>query len=64
MPDAARRGLPELGAHLPADDVEAGLDRDLRDPRAHRPEADDSDPLHRHGGGIYPADGSASGGCA
>jgi len=64
VPDAACRGFLQLGADLPADDVEACLDRDLRNPGAHRPEADDSDPLHRHGGGIYPADGSASGGFA
>ena len=62
--DARGRGVAELGTRLAAHDVEPGLDRDLRDPGAHRAEADDPDPLHglplsRHGRGAYTGPASA-----
>ena len=50
VPDAAGCRFPELVAHLPAHDVEACLDRDLRDPGAHRTETDDTDAADVHGG--------------
>ncbi len=53
VPDALGRGLAQLVADLPPDDVEAGLDRDLRDPGPHRPETDDTDPPYVHGRRIY-----------
>jgi hypothetical protein len=43
--DAAARLPSELVGHLAPDRLEARLDRELRNARAHRPEADDSD-LH------------------
>ena len=54
--DPPRGGVGEVCRHLPADDLEAGFDPDLRDSGPHRAEADDSDPLHgrRHGRGPYP----------
>ena len=42
--------LAELLAHLAAHGLEAGLGRDLRDPRSHRPETDHSDLANLHGG--------------
>jgi hypothetical protein len=43
MTDLARCCLTELVAHLAADGVVAGLDRELRDPGAHGAEADHAD---------------------
>src|SRR3990172_6905822 len=40
--------LAELRAHLAPDDVEPGLDADLRDPGAHGPEPDDTDDTYLH----------------
>jgi hypothetical protein len=51
--DPRRGGLAELVRDLAADDGEARLDCDLRDPRAHRAEPDHPDPRDLHGGGIY-----------
>jgi hypothetical protein len=53
--DPGRCRLSELGRNLAPDDVEARLDRNLSDARAHRAEPDHPDPLHIHGGGIYRA---------
>ena len=56
MTDAAGRRLPELRGDLTPDDIEAGLDRDLRDASTHGAEPDDPDPLQRHPGrGAYTA---------
>src|SRR4029453_16532516 len=41
--DAPRRLLAQLVGDLAPDDVESRLDRHLRDPGAHRAEADDAD---------------------
>jgi hypothetical protein len=48
--DATAATLAQLGADFPADGLEAGLDADLSDAGAHRPEPDDSDAakLPRH----------------
>ena len=43
VPDPAGRRLAELGRHLAADRVVAGLDRELRDAAAHGAEADHAD---------------------
>ena len=45
---ATARLLPQLGRDLAADRLEAGLDGELRDARAHRSQSDDSD-FHRAG---------------
>ena len=52
--DATGRRLAELRGDLAPDDLEAGLDRDLRDAGTHGAQPDDPDPLHRHPGrGAY-----------
>ena len=48
--DRPAGALAELLAHLAAHGLEAGLGRDLRDPRSHRPETDHSDLANLHGG--------------
>ena len=50
MLDRPAGTLAQLLAHLAADGLEAGLGRDLRDPRSHRPETDHSDLANLHGG--------------
>ena len=40
--------LAELGGDLAADDLVAGLERDLGDPGAHGPQADDSYAANLH----------------
>ena len=42
----SRACSPRGELDLVADHVEARLERELRDPRAHRAEADDTDDLH------------------
>ena len=42
----SRACSPRVELDLMADDVEARLERELRDPRAHRAQADDTDDLH------------------
>ena len=45
--DRSRACSPRVELDLVADVVEARLERELRDPRAHRAQADDTDDLHR-----------------
>ena len=49
--DPLVRTLAQLGRHLATDGLEPGLDAELRDPGAHRAQADDADgaDLPRHG---------------
>ena len=55
--DPVARALAQLGRHLAADRLDAGLDAELRDPRAHCAEPDDADlaDLPRHRRGPYPS---------
>src|SRR5260370_24751150 len=46
--DGCAARLGELVAHLPANRLEPGLDADLRYPRPHRAEADDTDFSNLH----------------
>ena len=52
--DAGARLLPQLGGHLAPDGLDAGLDAELRDARAHRAQSDDSD-LHLREGAYVAA---------
>ncbi len=61
--DPRRGRLAELVGDLAPDDGEARLDRDLRDPGAHRAEPDDSDLLDLHGGGNLPRPSAADARC-
>jgi hypothetical protein len=51
--DPLARALAELWRDLAADDLEARLRADLRDPGTHRAEPDDPDPLDLHGARSY-----------
>ena len=53
MVDPAARLLAALGLDLVADDLEAGLQADLRDPGTHRAEPDDPDASDLHGARSY-----------
>jgi hypothetical protein len=47
--DAPARGLAELERHIAADDLETGLEADLRNPGTHRAEPDYADASDLHG---------------
>ena len=49
MVDPLARFLAELGLDLAADDLEPGLQADLRDPGTHGAEADHPDATDLHG---------------
>src|SRR4029453_12516006 len=51
--DTASRGLAELERHVAADDLEPGLEADLRDPGTQGPEPDHADPRDLHGARSY-----------
>src|SRR6266403_1747017 len=58
--DGRRATLGELEADLAPDCLVACLDAHLRDPGAHRPQADDSDSSNLHGARSYFASASIS----